>query len=103
MGHTFMLVGMEFILGPSFEVILAGNMEAADTKKMLAAIWKYYIPNLTVKLWTKVDAQTASPDENYERIDGRATVYVCQSQTCMPATADVREMLEFLGITKTDE
>jgi len=33
---------------------------------------------------------------SYEKIDGKATAYVCQGQTCMPPTNKPDKMLEFL-------
>ena len=52
LGHTFMLVGLEFALGPTFNVVLVGDKTEKDTLEMLAAIRKNYLPNLTVTLWT---------------------------------------------------
>jgi uncharacterized protein YyaL (SSP411 family) len=97
MGHTFMLAGLNFALGPSFSVVLVGEASVEDTKAMLAAIRKSYSPNLTVKLWTQKTAQPTSPGLNYEKIDDKATAYVCRNQTCMPPTNKVETMLVYLN------
>ncbi|MCW3999472.1 MAG: thioredoxin domain-containing protein [Candidatus Bathyarchaeota archaeon] len=101
MGRTFMLAGLDYAMGPSYSVVLAGEKQASDTEQFLEAIAKKYVPNLTVKLWTAKDAKTASPRISYERIGGKATAYVCQNQTCMPPTADVAKMLEYLEAAKS--
>jgi uncharacterized protein YyaL (SSP411 family) len=96
MGHTFMLAGLDFALGPSFSVVLVGEPTAGDTKAMLEAMRKNYSPNLTVKLWTKANWQSATPGLSYEKIDGKATAYVCRNRTCMPPTNKIETMLEYL-------
>jgi uncharacterized protein YyaL (SSP411 family) len=65
---------------------------------MLAAIRKNYNPNLTLKLWSEKKNQSAPPGLNYEKIKGKATVYVCRNQTCMPPTNEIEKMLEYLKV-----
>ena len=57
LGHTFMLVGLEFALGPNFNVVLVGDPADKDTVNMLAALRKNYLPNLTVTIWTPETSQ----------------------------------------------
>jgi uncharacterized protein YyaL (SSP411 family) len=97
MGHSFMLTGLDFALGPSFSIVLVGERSADDTKAMLAAIRKNYRPNLMVKLWNQANEQSAAPGLKYEKIEGEATVYVCRNQTCMPPTNKIEKMLEYLN------
>ena len=103
MGHTYMLVGLDFAIGPTFSIVLVGNKESEDMKEMLSEIRKNYLPNLTVKIWEDQDNQTTIPGVNYEKINGKATAYVCQNQTCMPPTTEKHEMLKYLGISATPE
>jgi uncharacterized protein YyaL (SSP411 family) len=94
MGHTFMLSGLDFVLGPSFSVVLAGSSADKDTQVMLAALRKTYLPNLTVKLTSQLGLG------GYEKIEGKATAYVCINQTCMPPTNKAEKMLEYLKVPK---
>jgi uncharacterized protein YyaL (SSP411 family) len=96
LGHMFMLLGLEFALGPTFNVVLAGNPADNDTLGMLAALRKNYLPNLTVTMWTPEKAMLAVPSAVYEKIDGKATAYVCRDHTCMPPTNNVEKTLELL-------
>jgi uncharacterized protein YyaL (SSP411 family) len=90
--HAFMLLGVDFALGPAYSVILVGEQGEKDTLKMLGALRKRFLPNLVVSL-RKPDAAGLG----YEMVDGKATAYVCRGQTCMPATNSAAKMLELLG------
>ncbi|MCW3996028.1 MAG: thioredoxin domain-containing protein [Candidatus Bathyarchaeota archaeon] len=97
LGHTFMLSGLDFALGSALNVVLVGTLAEKDTLVMLTALRKKYLPNLTVILWTPEKAKLAPRGINYEKIDGKATAYVCRAQTCMPPTNSINEMLKLLG------
>jgi len=99
MGHTFMLAGLDFALGPAFNVVLAGGKADKDAQAMLTALRKNYSPNLTVKLWTPQSKPSALGGD-YEKIGGKATAYVCKNQTCMPPTNQVEKMLEYIEVPK---
>ena len=95
LGHTFLLAGLEFALGPSFNVVLMGNPMDKDTVAMLAALRKPYLPNLTVTMWTPEKAKS-NPTLIYEKLEDKPTAYVCRDQTCMPPTNKIDKMLELL-------
>jgi uncharacterized protein len=96
MGHTFMLTGLDYLLGPTTDITLVGDPAEKDTMTMLSAIRKQYLPNLTVALWTDQKSKTAPPGVSYSRIDDKATAYVCQNQTCIPPTNDLTRVLKYL-------
>lgn len=96
LGHTFMLVGLEFALGPTFNVVLVGDQSEKGTFEFLEALRKNYLSNLTVTMWTP-EKTKSNPTLIYEKIDGKATAYICRDQTCMPPTNDAKKMLELLG------
>jgi uncharacterized protein YyaL (SSP411 family) len=96
LGHTFMLVGLEFALGPNYNVVLVGDPADKNTVNMLAALRKEYLPNLTLSLWTPEQAKANTSGVIYEKIDDKTTAYVCSDQTCMPPTNSIEKMLELL-------
>lgn len=96
MGHTFLLSGLDFAIGPSYTVVLAGGIRDEDTKTMLSALRKRFMPAMTVLLWTPEKAQASPLAPNYQKIGGKATAYVCKNQACMPPTTDAEKMLEYL-------
>jgi uncharacterized protein YyaL (SSP411 family) len=95
-GHTFMLAGLDFALGPSFNVVLAGESADNDTLAMLAALRRNYLPNLTVTIWSPEKTKSTSSGAIYEKIDGKPTAYVCRDQICMLPTNEIEKMLELL-------
>ncbi len=93
--HMFMLLGVDFAVGPTYSVILVGDPQEESMKSMLGALKKGYLPNLVVSL-----RQPSAAGFGYEKIEGRATAYVCRNQTCMPPTNKTEKMLEFLGLSE---
>jgi hypothetical protein len=91
--YTWLLAGVDFAIGPSHSVLLVGALNGTDTKEMLDSLKRAYLPNMVVSL--------KSPDNagfGYEKIEGKATAYVCRDQTCLPPTNQTREMLEQLKL-----
>ena len=91
--YTFFLSALDFMIGPSFSVVWVGDQKAKDTADMLAALKKHYQPFTVMALKSPSQAGLG-----YQQIEGKATAYVCQNQTCMPATNDPQVMLQQLGI-----
>jgi uncharacterized protein YyaL (SSP411 family) len=94
-GHTFMLVGLEFALGPTFNVVLVGDPSDKNTVALRAGLRKEYLPNLTITLLTPEKNLTV-PGMVYEKIDDKPTVYICRDQICFPPTNSIDKMLELL-------
>ncbi len=92
--HTFMLLGVDFTVGPAYNVVLVGDLQEESLENMLSALKSNYLPNKVVSL-----RQPNKAALGYEKIDGKATAYVCRRQTCMPPTNKTEKMLEFLGLT----
>ncbi|MBN1245181.1 thioredoxin domain-containing protein [Candidatus Bathyarchaeota archaeon] len=90
--HTFMLIGVDFAVGPAYNVILVGDPKEDSMQSMLSALKKGYLPNRVVSLRLPEKAGLG-----YEKIEGKATAYVCRDQTCMPPTNNTEKMLEYLG------
>ncbi len=98
------MVALGFGIGPSYEIVIVGNPEARDTKDMLEALRKHFIPNKVVLL--KPDDQK-SPDiirlaeftKDQSSIDGKATAYVCLDYACKLPTTDAEKMLELLKVS----
>jgi uncharacterized protein YyaL (SSP411 family) len=91
--HTFMLLGVNFNIGPTYNVILVGDPQEDSMKNMLKALKNNYLPNKVVSL-----RHPSKADLSHKKIDGKATAYVCHRQTCMPPTNKPDKMLEFLGL-----
>ncbi|MCL7412539.1 MAG: thioredoxin domain-containing protein [ANME-2 cluster archaeon] len=100
-GYTMLMQALDFAIGPSREVVIAGRSKADDTKAMLVAIGHEYIPN-TVVIFRPTDEESpeitglAGFTRDLKDIEGKATAYVCQDYTCKLPTTDKQKMLEML-------
>jgi uncharacterized protein YyaL (SSP411 family) len=91
--HTFMLVGVDFAVGPAYNVILVGDFQEDNMKRLREALKGVYLPNVVVSMRLPDNAGLG-----YEKIGGKATAYVCRDQTCMPPTNKPEKMLALLGM-----
>jgi hypothetical protein len=100
--HTQLMVALDFGLGPSYEVVVAGSLRAGDTRAMLEALRTLFLPNKVVLLnageqeSTEI-AQLAPFIGDQPSIGGKATAYVCLNYSCSSPTTDVTTMLELLN------
>jgi hypothetical protein len=96
--HNFFMTGLTFAVGPSLEIVIAGQPGQDDANRMLAALYDRYLPNKVVlfrpageenppitALAEYTAAQTA--------IENQATAYVCRNYACKAPTTDVDEMI----------
>ena len=103
--HSMFLIGLEYLFGSAFEVVIVGNPSTSDTKKMLTALRKEFIPNKVVML-LPLNEQTQKILEitdfvRYkESINGNATAHVCINRFCKFPTDDIEKMLELLNVKK---
>jgi uncharacterized protein YyaL (SSP411 family) len=91
--HTFMLLGVNFAIGPAFNVILVGDPDEDSMRNMLKVLGENYLPNMVISL-----RHAGKANLGYEKIDDKATAYVCRGQTCMPPTNKTKKMLKLLGL-----
>jgi uncharacterized protein len=100
--HTLLMTALDFALGPSFEVVIAGEPGAEDTQAMLQALRRAYVPNKVVLLRPSQEgggpiSRLAPFVESQASLNGKATAYVCRDFQCQHPTADIAEMLSNLG------
>jgi hypothetical protein len=102
-GHTQLMNALDFALGPSYEVVIAGNSGGEDTQKMLQAVNKYFIPNKVI-IFRSTDQdsneiETIAPfTKNQLSVSNKATAYVCRDFSCGYPTTDISKMLELLNV-----
>ena len=100
-GFGMMLSALNFALGPSYEIIIAGNPEADDTQNMLKTLRERFIPNKIVLLRGSEEqsqqvTQLAPYTKYYDSLKGKATAHVCINQNCKLPTTEVSQMLKLL-------
>jgi uncharacterized protein YyaL (SSP411 family) len=91
--YTFFLSATDLLIGPSYSVTLVGDLKEKETSDMLNALRKHYLPSTVIQLKHPNKAGLG-----FQQIDGKATAYVCQNQTCLPPTNSLTLTLEQLGV-----
>ncbi len=100
--YTAMLQALDFYLGPTFEVVIVGDPDRADSKQLLDALAGWYQPR-QVTLFRPMNevapevAELAPYLASYQTLGERATAYVCSGFSCQHPTTEVAEMLQQLG------
>jgi uncharacterized protein len=89
--YTWLLAEVDFAVGPSQSVLLVGDIKEKDIQEMIAALKKQYLPNVVVSV-----REPQKAGLGYEKIDGKATAYVCRDQMCLSPTNSREKMLELL-------
>jgi uncharacterized protein YyaL (SSP411 family) len=102
--YSFTLVALDFFLGPNYKVIVVGDIERKDTLEILEILRKQFVPGMVLSLKNTNEANVKPSafewSTVYEEIDGKATVYICKNQTCLPPANNMAEVLEILEARK---
>ena len=78
---SFFLSAADFAVGPTFEVVVAGDPASRDTREMLRALHRGFFPNTVISMKPR---------------QGAATVSVCRDTTCSLPTSDVHAVIREL-------
>ncbi|MHA1122197.1 MAG: thioredoxin domain-containing protein [Candidatus Heimdallarchaeota archaeon] len=102
LSFTLFLSALEYAFGPSFEVVIVGNLNKTDTNEMLQALRSEYIPNKIVLFLPsdeeKPEISNVTDFVKYKSMkNGKATVYVCINRFCKFPTDDINKMLQLLN------
>ncbi|MHC4396379.1 MAG: thioredoxin domain-containing protein [Planctomycetota bacterium] len=99
-----MLTSLNFLLGPTQEIVIAGSADAKDTRQMLHLIRSKFLPNTVVLLHEQGTAieQIIPFVKNQIAIDSKATVYVCENYVCNRPVNNVKELKKLLESLVTD-
>ncbi len=99
--YACFLIGVDLMVGPAFEVIIVGNRNKEDTKRMFNALHNNYLPRKVV-IFRSAEKEKQDIDRIMhfdlpsDKITEDATAYICKDYICMSPTADVQKMLQIL-------
>ena len=101
--YSQLMVALEFLEGPSFEIVIAGKTGAQDTQAMLDAARRAFLPNRVLLLRPQgagsgAIAAIAPYTKDMKADGGRATAYVCRNFACAKPVRTVDEMLGLLKV-----
>jgi hypothetical protein len=87
---------LDFFLGPSFEVVLAGS----DVGALRHAVFDVFVPNKVV-LHSDAGISRIAPFTKMQKaIGGKATAYVCTNHLCKLPASDPQKVRELLSENK---
>ncbi|MHC4623168.1 MAG: thioredoxin domain-containing protein [Planctomycetota bacterium] len=105
---TAMLVALDFSIGPTQEIVIAGDRQTADTKEMLKLLHRRFLPRAVILFHATGDGGKGIEEQvpflkGQAAIDGKATAYVCENYVCSKPVNSVRELEALLDATSKPE
>jgi uncharacterized protein YyaL (SSP411 family) len=104
---TRLLIGMDAMLRPGKEIVIAGEPDRSDTRAMLEAVEARYLPASAVVLKSGGNAARLAELAPYTRgmgaIDGRAAAYLCSDRSCDRPETDPKTVFAALHGTEPSE
>ena len=100
-GYTQMMTGVDFAIGPSFEIVIVGDKDNKDTQKIIQNIYSIYLPNKVIIL-KEIKTKELSIKKlvpfikDYSQIKNQTTIYICKNQQCQLPTTDIKKIKQFL-------
>ena len=96
-----MLSAVDFALGPTKEIVIAGDPAAPETAQMLRTIHERFLPRVVAVLSPEGDSgkviETLAPYVKLQKpIGGKPTAYVCENFICKLPTNDLTRFAELL-------
>jgi len=97
---SFFLCGVDFAVGPSHELVIAGGTDGG-AEDFLRALDGSFIPNKVVVMRGQKDDGKITRIAGFTKacapVDGKPTAYVCTQHACKLPVTDPSKMLELLG------
>ncbi len=97
--YTQFMVGLDFFLGPTHEIVIAGEAQSKGTRAMLRALSDGFRPRQVVVHRPPGETQIlvlAPYTKAQVPMGGKPTAYVCENFACQAPVTDVAAMLKAL-------
>jgi uncharacterized protein YyaL (SSP411 family) len=99
--HSQLMSALQRGVGPSLEVVIAGESGAEDTETLIATVREMYVPHAAVLLVPPgekgaVIRRLAPFAEGYTPVEGKAAAYVCLDFSCQLPTTDPAKLTALL-------
>lgn len=96
-GYSHFLMGVDFLNGPTREIVITGRLKDPGVDRMLRAVRREFLPGTVVAFHPEGEAgkdiEKLVPFLKEQRpMDGVATAYVCQNHACRVPVTDVEEL-----------
>ncbi|MCH8276185.1 MAG: thioredoxin domain-containing protein [Bacteroidetes bacterium] len=96
-----MMTAYDFANNTTKQIVIAGNPDAPDTKRMLEEAHRHFLPNRVLLLADGSEGQQFLRERlvfirNVRPLGGKATAFVCEHYVCKLPTTDVEVMAKLL-------
>lgn len=98
-GYTQFLCALDFALGPTQEIVIAGEAGHKDTEQILTEIGKRFLPRTVLLLHSPKDRtlkEMVQFVKDLKPIDSKVTAYICENYACKAPTYDLDKIISFL-------
>jgi uncharacterized protein YyaL (SSP411 family) len=100
--YTQLLIALDFMIGPSQEIVVVGDPSLTNTQAMIHAVQRSFLPNKVLLLRSQgvKGKQLASLSpfvEAMSSINNQPTVYVCENYACKTPIKDVDALKAILN------
>jgi uncharacterized protein YyaL (SSP411 family) len=96
--NTMFLTALDFFFGPSYEIVIVGNLQSQEAEDMVQALNTRFIPNKVVLFKKETDPtleNLVSFVKNMRTIDRRTTAYFCRAFVCEKPITEAKEVLRY--------
>jgi uncharacterized protein YyaL (SSP411 family) len=93
-------MALDFALGPTKEIVVAGAVDADATRALLTVVRKRYLPRAVVALHPPNDGAVEALVpflRQQPMINGKPAAYVCEKYVCKLPTTDPKKLEELLA------
>ena len=98
MAYTQMLHAIDFMIGPTKEIVIAGDTEQEGAKEMIQSIQRTYLPNKVMMVnpddgADKKIAQKLAPFlKEMKPVGNKPTAYICEQYACQAPITDLNDL-----------
>ena len=101
MGYTQMLHAIDFMIGPTKEIVITGDPKEKTTKEMIRTVQQTYLPNKVMLVYSdgreKEPTQKLAPFlKEMKPVDNKPTAYVCEQYACQTPITSLEELQDAL-------
>ena len=98
-GYTQFMCALDFALGPTKEIVIAGEPDRKDTQQILQEIGKRFLPRKVLLLNSLKDkslGEIAGFVKEQKPIENKATVYICENYACKAPANEINKIIQLL-------
>ena len=90
------LIALDFIAGPSQEIVIAGEARDKDVKEAVIKIFAHFLPHRVVLLHSQRSSEELSRiapfTQDQKTLSGKTTLYVCENHMCQLPIQNISEL-----------